>query len=115
MRLAGLCRQEEAGTLDNNVHIHFIPLQVRRVTFCCQADFLTIDYQIVALHSDITVETAMHRIVFQHVCQVIGFQQVVDCDDFDFREIFRCCTEHHTTDTTKSIDTNTNCHFLFSL
>ncbi len=114
MLLATSVIQEEASGFDHDVHAHFVPLQVGRVTFGGQADVLAIHHQVIAFHGDVAVEVTVYGVVLQHVGQIGWFQQVVDGDHFDFREVFGYSTENHATDATKAIDTNTNCHFLLS-
>jgi hypothetical protein len=52
----------------------------------------------------------VHGVVLQHVGQVVGFQQVVDGDHFDAREILGDGAESHATDTTETIDANFDSH-----
>ena len=113
--LAGFLGQEEAGTFDHDVGANFFPLQVGRIFFGGQANGLAVHHQVVSADRDVAIEAAMHRIVLQHVGQVVRLQQVVDGNDFHLREVFRHCTEYHATDTTESIDTDFDCHvFLLS-
>jgi hypothetical protein len=46
----------------------------------------------------------VHRIVFQHVGEIVRLEQVVDGDDFDIREILRGGAKHHTSDATEPVD-----------
>jgi hypothetical protein len=57
----------------------------------------------------------MHGIVLQHVGQVVGFQQVVDADHFDVRELLGDGAESHAADTAKTVDANLDSHVSISL
>jgi hypothetical protein len=52
----------------------------------------------------------VHRVVLQHVGEVVGLEQVVDADDLDVAEILNGSTENHTSDTTKTVDTYFDSH-----
>ena len=51
----------------------------------------------------------MHRIILQHISQVVGGAQIVDAHDLDFGMI-QACAEHHAADTAEAIDANFNAH-----
>ena len=86
------------------------PLQVGRIALGGQADLLAVDDHGVAVDGDVAVEIAVHRVVLQHVGQVVGIEQVVDADDFDILEILRDGAERHAADTAETVDTNFDCH-----
>ena len=53
------------------------------------------------------IEMTVHRVVFQHVCQIVNRAKVVNTYDLD---VVSClsCTENETSDAAKSIDTYFN-------
>jgi hypothetical protein len=112
MCLAGFPGQEEPGAFNHDIDIDLVPFEFGRVLDRAQADLLAIDDQVVAGDRNLALETAMHGVVLEQIGEVVGFQQVVDRNDLDFRKILDCGTEHHAPDATESIDTDTNCHLL---
>ena len=76
---------------------------------------LAVDHQRIAFDGDVALEAAVHRIVLQHVRQVVGLEQIVDGDDFNVWKILHRRAEHHSSDAAKSIDTDLDCHVLNSL
>ncbi len=108
--LARLGRQEEAGAVDHQISAHFVPLQVGRFFLGGQADGLAVDLQVVAVHGDIAIKTAMHGVVLQHIGEVIRLQQVVDGDHFEAREVLGDGTEGHAADAAEAVNTYFNRH-----
>ena len=104
-----LLSQEQAGGLDNILSAELAPGQISGVALCRDGDLLAVDNDGVLGSLDGAVELAMHGIVLQHVSEVVSRAQIVDADDFDFREV-QACTEDHTADTAKTIDTNFDRH-----
>ena len=108
--LRGFFGQEQAGGFDDDVSADFVPLQVSRVALLRQADFFAVDDEHVALDRHGALEAAMHRVVLQHVRQVVRLQQVVDAHDFDVAEVLHRSAKHHAADTAKAVDTNLDRH-----
>ncbi len=104
-----LLSQEQAGGLDNILSAELAPGQISGVALCRDGDLLAVDNDGVLGSLDGAVELAMHGIVLQHVSEVVSRAQIVDADNFDFREV-QACTEDHTADTAKTIDTNFDRH-----
>jgi hypothetical protein len=73
---------------------------------------LAIDDQVAAFDGDVALEVAVHRVVLQHVGQVVGLQQVVDADDLDVRELgfLGDSAKHHAADATETVDTDFDSH-----
>ena len=88
----------------------FVIRRIVRVALLGQADRATVDHQRAALHLHLAVKAAVHAVVLEHVGQVIGFQQVVDADDFDVVEVLNGSAEHHAPDTAEAVDSNLDCH-----
>ena len=59
---------------------------------------------------DLALEPAMHRVVTQHVGQVVRFEQVVDADDFDVVEILHRGAQHVASDASEAVDANLDRH-----
>jgi hypothetical protein len=54
----------------------------------------------------------MHRVILEHVSQVIYRAEVVDTYDLILVRLRLGSAEDHTADTTEAIDTNFDCHNL---
>ena len=108
--LAGVLGQEQAGGLDDDVGAHFVPLQFGGILDGGQADFLAVDDQGVAIYGDSPLEAAMHRVIHQHVGQIVGLKQVVDADDLDIGEILDGSAEYHAANAAKPVNTNFDSH-----
>ncbi|MPN49832.1 hypothetical protein SDC9_197455 [bioreactor metagenome] len=99
-----LVKKETCG-FDNYVGSDFVPLEVRGIFFLCKADLFAVDDKICAFDFDIAAELTVNRVILQHVCEVIGFEKVVDSDDFDVLcEVLDCRTENHASDSSKSVN-----------
>ena len=112
VRLAGVAGQEEACGFDHHVHTCVAPFQVGGVAFGGQAYLFAVDHEVFAVHSHGALEAAVHRVILQHVSQVVGLEQVVDRNDFDVFEFgfLRDGAKHHAADAAKSVDTDANGH-----
>ena len=71
---------------------------------------LAVDDERVAVDCDVALEAAVHRVVLQHVGQVVGLEQVVDGDDLDVVEVLHGGTEHHAPDAAEAVDANSDGH-----
>ena len=87
-----------------------VPLEVGRVAFLRQADLLAVDDQRAAFDLHVALEAAVHRVVLQHVGQVIRLQQIVDRDDLDVAEVLHGGAQHVAADAAEAIDTNLDRH-----
>src|SRR5690606_18835213 len=83
---------------------HLVPLEVGRVAFLGQAEAVAVDHQGVAIDRHLALEAAVHRVVAQHVGQVIGLEQVVDADDLDVVEVLDRRTQHVAADAAEPVD-----------
>jgi hypothetical protein len=52
----------------------------------------------------------VHRVVFQHVGEVLGLEQVVDAYDLDVGKVARCRAEDHASDASESVDADLDSH-----
>ena len=112
MSLGLLLGEEQTRRLYHVLGVNLVPLQVCGVLLGGYADSLAVYDQLALFHVEIhrTVETAVHRVVLQHVSHVVHGNQVVDAHHFDV--VVRASgTEHQTADTTEAVDTDFNsCH-----
>jgi hypothetical protein len=103
--------QEEAGRFEHHVGADLAPLELRRVALLREADPLAVDDQRVAVDRDLALEAAVHRVVLQHVRQVVGLEQVVDGDDLDVvLEVLDGGAQHVATDAAEAVDTEFDSH-----
>ncbi len=101
--------EEKTGGFDHDLGSDLIPFQRGRILHRGQADFFAIHDQGAAFDGNLPLEAAMHRVVFQHVSQIRGLQQIVDADDLDvLRKVLHSGAEDHAADTAESIDANFN-------
>ena len=102
-----LFSKEEAGGLDDDVGIHFVPLQIGRILLGGQADLVAVDNHVVAFDLDVAFELAVNRIILQHVSEILGVEQVVDADNLDILvEVLHRGTEDHAADAAETVDTD---------
>ncbi len=73
---------------------------------------MTVDDEVRTLDLDLMVETAVDRVILEHVGEIVRIEKIVDADDLDIlREVLDRRTEHHATDAAETIDANFDCHF----
>ena len=109
MALALLLGQEQAGGLHNILSTQLSPRQVGGIALGRDRDLLAVDDDGALSVADLSVALAVHRIILQHISQVVGGAQIVDAHDLDFGMI-QACAEHHAADTAEAIDANFNAH-----
>jgi hypothetical protein len=102
--------EKQTGGFDDDVGTDFIPFQFSRVLDRSQADFFAVHHQCGARDRYLALEFAVHRVVAQHVGEVVRLQQVVDADDFDIGKILHRCAKYHATDTPEPVDADLDCH-----
>ena len=79
---------------------------MRRVFLGEDLDFVAIDNHVVAFNFDVVVEDTVNRVVFQHISQIVGVQQVVDAYNLNVvAEILDSSTEYHTADAAETVNT----------
>jgi hypothetical protein len=103
--------QEDAGGFDHHFGADLAPLQCSRIALGGQADLVAIDDQGGAVHFDGALEAAVHRVVLEHVGQVVRLQQIVDGDDLDVAvEILHRRTQDVAADAPEPVDADLDCH-----
>ena len=115
MSLGLLLGQEQTGRLYYVLGTYLVPLQVCGVLLCGDADGVAVDNQqaLLDVSLDGALELAVHRIVLEHVSQVVYRAEVVDADNLILVGLRAGSTENHTTDTTEAVDTNLNLRHSF--
>ena len=105
-----LLGQEQAGGLDDVLGADLLPGQVGGVTLGVHGDAaLPLTIMPLSLERHVGLELAVHGVVLQHICQIVGRAKVVDAHDLDLR-VLQAAAQDHTADPAKSIDTNFNAH-----
>ena len=110
-----LVREEETRGLDDDLGADFVPLELGRILLGGEADLLAVDDHGRTLDLDVVLEGAVHRVVLEHIRQIVGIEEVVDADDIDVIEVLNRRAENHAADTAEAVDANLDCHFLFYL
>jgi hypothetical protein len=101
-----LLGEEETGGLDDYVGVKLAPSDVGRILLSEDLDLLAVDDKIVALSVDLATELTVDGVILEHVSEIIGIEEVVDTYNLDLTcEILISCTENHTADTAKSVNT----------
>ncbi len=101
----------EAGALEDDVDAELAPRQVVGVSLLVDLDGLAVnrDGVLASGHLMVAGVVALRGVILQQVCKHLRGGQIVDCDD-----LRALVTEHlaecQTTDTTKAVDSNLNCH-----
>ncbi len=117
MSLSLLLGQEQTGRLDYVLGAHLVPLQVGGILLGGYADSLAVYDQQALLGVEINraVETAVHRVVLEHVGHVVYGYEVVDTYYLDVL-VGAGSAEYQTADTTETVDTNfDSCHNFLML
>ena len=117
MSLSLLLGQEQTRRFNNILGTYLVPLQVCGILLGGYADGVAVYDQLALLNVvvDLALELAVHRIVLEHVCQIIHRAKVVDAHDLVLVGLRAGSTENHTADTAKAVDTDFNsCHNVLS-
>ena len=104
-----LLGQEQTGGLDDVLRAHLGPGQVGGITLCKHGDGLAVDDDGALLAADLAGELAVHRIVFQHIGQIVSGTQIVDTHDLDLG-VVHAAAHDHAADAAETIDTDFNAH-----
>ena len=106
MSLGFLLGQEQTGRLYDILGADFVPLQVCGILLGGYADHVAVHDELALLHVivDRTVETAVYRVVLEHVSHVVYRNEVIDTYNLTVC-IVACSAEYQTADTTETVDT----------
>ena len=107
MSLSLLLGEEETGGFNYVFCAYGIPLEVGGVAFCSHTDVLTVHDELALFYvaRDLALELTVHRVVLEHVCEVVDRAEVVDTHNLDVVTIFDGSAENETADTTETVDT----------
>ena len=111
--LSLLLGQEQTRRLYDVLGTYLVPLQVCGILLGGDADGVAVDDQLALLHvaADFALELTVHRVILQHVSQVIYRAEVVDTYNLELVSLRASSTENHTADTTEAVDTDfDSCH-----
>src|SRR6185369_14216121 len=108
--------QEQSGRLDHEVGADRVPAQLGRVLDGAEPDPPAIDDQMVTVDRNLAGELAVHRVVFQHVGEVVRGQQIVDADDLEVRKLSFAGDgpEGHASDPAEAVDCHPYWHGVVS-
>jgi len=95
---------EDAGGVDDDVDLEFLPGQFGRVFDGGQQNLVAADEHEVLFDPRRVFVDAVDRIVFEAVEQLLGVGQVVDADEFEINVAFQGGAQHGAADSTKSIN-----------
>ena len=84
-----------------------IPLEVSGVAFCSHTDALAVYDELALFEVEINfaLELTVHRVVLEHVCEVVDRAEVVDTHNLDVVTIFDGSAENEAANTTETVDT----------
>src|SRR6478736_8853314 len=103
--LAARLVEEDTGGFDDGGSAHGAPVELRRIGLSGAADRLAVDDELAVRNFDTALEAAVHRVVLQHVCEVLDLEQIVDRDDLDIATA-NGSAKNHATDAAEAIDTD---------
>ena len=112
MSLRLFLRKEQAGRFNNIFCTNLAPLQVGGIALSGYTDNVAVydELRLLNVCLDSAIEDTVHRVILQHVCQVVYRAKVVDSNNLHFFSVslFERSAENETTDTAKSVNTNFN-------
>ena len=104
MLLRSVLGQKQAGRFDHDLGADLVPFQLGRIPEGGEANPPAVHDQDVAVNRDLPLESAVHRIVLEHIGQIVGFKQIVDADDLEVLEVLSGGAKHHAADAAESVD-----------
>ncbi len=102
---------EEAGTLQNDINIQFLPGKFRGIRLCKDRDLHTInrDGRIIIRNGMVADIRTLHTVILQQISKHLRLRQVIDCYNLECG-ITKYFTKCQTADAAKTIDCYTNAH-----
>ena len=98
------------GAFENDIGVGLSPLDGLNILFGEDSDLLAVDDDVVAVVSDIALESAVDGVVLELVDQVVqAHEGVVDSGDFDLG-VLEGSSEGESSDSTETVDTEFNRH-----
>lgn len=117
MLLAGFGGKEKAGRLDHDIDADVAPGEIGRIAFRREADGFAVYDKIGAVNRDIAAEVSMHRVVLQHVGEIIRIEQIVDRHNLNVVKLgfVGGRAEHHAPNPSKTVNCYPNRHVILRL
>ena len=114
MLRGGFLIRENAGAFHGDIDVELLPGKLRRVAFGGDFDLTLADIHPVVSGGDLVGEPAMDRIVLQQMGIALRVAQIVDANKFNVAAPgFNCRPHDQATNSTKTVDSYTHCHFQF--
>ena len=106
---------ETPGRLDDEIHPHLLPGNLRGMVFRIDPDGLVVDHDPVLLDGDEMLHGSVDRIVLEKMRQMIGIGQIVYRHDLDLPKaaggsLFQHGAVSQPTDPSKAVDSDTYSH-----
>ncbi len=102
---------ENTGAFEDDIDAVIFPRNRGRIALLVDVDFFAIHNQRVAFIADVEIRAAMDAVILHQMGIGLGIGQIVDRDEFDVGAArFIQGPGDKTTDATKTIDTNFDCH-----
>ena len=101
---------EKTGAFDDDVDVVFSPRHLRWILFGQRQDLLAVDDQVLIVVSDLSVVATVNRIVLEQSRKHLVIGQVIDGNNLELVGAGHQITESQSTDTSKTIDRNSNSH-----
>src|SRR5699024_11264349 len=106
------------GTLKHDIDIELVPGQLARITYGQQADWVTINHQMLLVIGQryLSIKTTMHRIKLGQVAGNFILTGCINCNDLDIVRfvLFIKSTQRHAPNAAIAINRNTNGHREYS-
>ncbi len=103
---------EHTGRLYHIIRAALAPRNLSRVHLVIDLDLFAINDEFAVFSGDLTLEPTMHRIILGHIDHIINIdERVIDPDDLKLLRLCNSRTENKSADTTKTVNTNFNCHW----
>ena len=111
MSLALVNGGEDTSGLDDVLSARLAPWNLGGVLLGEHADLLAVDVEETVGVVDVALESTVSRVVLEHVHHVVEWDERV-VDGNHLNSLLQSGSEHNTTDTAESVDTNASRHFL---
>ena len=82
MELGFVATGKKPGRLQNDFHAQIFPGQIGGIALFENANFVTAHDNVLLVVANITVESPMHRIPLEKMCQSAGVGEIIDRTNF---------------------------------
>src|SRR5271166_3759800 len=101
---------EKARRLERDLASQVLPGKIGGVSLCEDGDRLAVDHQGLFVGLDCALKFSMDAVVLEQHRKVLGVCKIIDGHHLVIRGVLSQNAKHETTDPTKAVDPNTNCH-----